>query len=39
MPPLQLLSSHSVDRLHLVDDPLLADYTIDAYASVLVNLI
>jgi len=38
-PPLQLLSSHGVDRLYLVDDPLLADYTTDAYAAVLVSLI
>jgi len=38
-PPLQLLSSHGVDRLYLVDDPLLADYTTDAYASVLISLI
>lgn len=38
-PPLQLLSSHGVDRLYLVDDLLLADYTTDAYASVLISLI
>lgn len=38
-PPLELLSSHGVNRLYLVDDPLLADYTTDAYASVLVSLI
>ncbi len=38
-PPLQLLSSHGIDRLYLVNDPLLADYTTDAYASVLVGLI
>lgn len=38
-PPLPLLSSHGVDRLYLVDDPLLADYTTDAYALVLISLI
>lgn len=39
VPPLQLLSSHGVDRLYIVDDPVLTDYTTDAYASALVSLI
>ena len=38
-PPLKLFSSHGVDRLYVVNDPLLTDYTANAYATALSELI
>jgi electron transfer flavoprotein alpha subunit len=38
-PPLKLFSSHGVDRLYVVNDPLLTDYTANAYATALIELI
>ncbi len=37
--PLRVLANQSVHVIYLVQDPLLADYTSDAYASALISLI